>query len=351
MRRYDFYTKNNLDNILKRDNATLDGNINKVTRHSIIHFICNCGEKYNKNSFYLFNKSGAFCKKCTSINQQIKAKVTFIKKYGVENPFQSPEIQQKIKEITLEKYGVEHVSQTPEFREKVKQTCIERYGVENPMLCDEIKDRLIQTNLEKYGVEHISQTQEFKDKSKQSCLERYGIEHVSQTPEFREKVKQAFIERYGVDNPNKTPEIREKIKQTNLDRYGVEHPSQNKEIQEKTQKNAKKYKEYKMPSGTIIKVQGYEPFALDELIKIYEETDIVTNRKDIPRISYTVEDKHKYYFPDIYIPSENKIIEVKSTWTYNCKEDNVQAKAEATKEAGYEYEIWIYNDKGNKTTI
>lgn len=106
-----------------------------------------------------------------------------------------------------------------------------------------------------------------------------------------------------------------------------------------------------MPSGEIRKVQGYEPFALDKLIKTNSETDILTNRKDVPRISYTIGDKIHYYFPDIYIPSENRIIEVKSTWTYKCKEDNIQEKKKATEKAGYNYEIWVYDGKGNKIEI
>ncbi len=106
-----------------------------------------------------------------------------------------------------------------------------------------------------------------------------------------------------------------------------------------------------MPSGEIRKVQGYEPFALDELLKTNSETDILTNRKDVPRITYKIGDKTRYYFPDIYIPSENRIIEVKSTWTYKCKEDNIQEKKKATEEAGYIYETWIYAKNGNKIEI
>jgi len=133
--------------------------------------------------------------------------------------------------------------------------------------------------------------------------------------------------------------------------YGVEYPMQNQEFQEKIQKNAKKYKEYKFPSGIIRKVQGYEPYALDDLIKTYTEDQIKSDRKDVPRISYKVDEKQKYYFPDIFIPHENKIIEVKSTWTYKSKEDNIKAKAEACKAQSYIYEIWIYNAKGVKEVI
>lgn len=150
---------------------------------------------------------------------------------------------------------------------------------------------------------------------------------------FKQKTKITFLRKYGVTNPNKTKEVRDKIKKTNLERYGVEYSSQNPEVMEKTQRNAKKYKEYTLPSGKVIKVQGYEPFALNDLLKIYKEEDIITERKDIPRITYKTDDKTRYYFPDIYIKSINKIIEVKSTWTYKCKTDCIQQKGDATKAA------------------
>lgn len=86
-----------------------------------------------------------------------------------------------------------------------------------------------------------------------------------------------------------------------------------------------------MPSGIIRKVQGYEPFALDDLIKKYNEEQIKTDRKNIPRIPYKLEGKQKYYFPDIYIPDENFIIEVKSNYTYNSNNGNVQEKKKHVK--------------------
>lgn len=365
-------TIKSLNEVISRDNAILLETYNVITNNTDISFKCKCGKPSIKNSIQLIKVSGAFCKECTRITWTEKIKTTNLErygvectvhathiknqiiennleKYGVENIFESPIIREKIKQTILEKYGVEHVTQLPEIKEKTRQTCIERYGGDNPMCSEEVKEKIKQTNLERYGVESILQSPEFKEKIKQTCLERYGVEHPSQTPEFREKVKQTFIEHYGVDNPNKTSEVREKIKQTNLERYGVEFPSQCKEIQEKIQKNGKKYKEYTMPSGIIRKVQGYEPFALDELVKLYNESDIITDKKEIPRITYNINDKKKYYFPDIHIPSQNKIIEVKSDWTYKSKQDNIEEKANATKSAGYIYEIWVYDRKGNKT--
>jgi len=45
------------------------------------------------------------------------------------------------------------------------------------------------------------------------------------------------------------------------------------------------------------------------------------------------------------------MIEVKSTWTYMQKQDNVLLKARACVAQHYEYEIWMYDDKKQKTVI
>jgi hypothetical protein len=50
----------------------------------------------------------------------------------------------------------------------------------------------------------------------------------------------------------------------------------------------------------------------------------------------------------MFIPSENKIIEVKSTWTYSKDVDKNRAKWTATREKGYVCEIWIFNSKGER---
>jgi hypothetical protein len=280
-----------------------------------------------------------------------KGKKTNLKRYGVEYITQSKEIQEKVRKTNLEKFGVEHILQNKEFREQIKKTNLEKYGVECTLQNKEIKDKIKQTNLIKYGVENPSQNKEIKEKKKTTLLKNYGVEHPSQSKEIQEKVKNIYLEKYGVEYPSQSKEIRNKIKAVNLEKYGVENPNQSKEIQEKTQKNAKKYKKYIFPSGNIRNVQGYETFALDDLIKSYTEEQIKTDRKDVPRIEYIFENKKHYYFPDIYLPHENYIIEVKSTWTYKSKKDSIKDKADATKALGYKYEIWIYDSKGNKQII
>lgn len=120
------------------------------------------------------------------------------------------------------------------------------------------------------------------------------------------------------------------------------------------QQTAFSFVNYTTPLGVIRKVQGYEPFALDILFKTEHRTelDILTNRVDVPRILYKYKDgSEHYYFPDIFIKSENKIIEVKSTWTYN-KDINLNIlKWKATQAEGYTMEFWVFSGKGERTVI
>lgn len=312
---------------------------------------------------------------CSLQREEIKekSKNTIIQKYGVEYVSQVPEIRQRAKETTYERFGVYYATQSKEIQEKTKETCLEKYGVERPCQSKEIQEKTKETCLEKYGTEYYFQSDNKKDKSIKTCLEKYGFKYPSQVPEIREKVKETCLEKYGFVNPNQNEEVKEKTKQTNInkygveyvsqvqeirekskitciEKYGVEYPAQNKEIMDKCSKNAYKLKEYTLPSGNIIKIQGYENYALDEILQdgILEE-DIINGCKSVPEIWYEDENriKHRHYV-DIFIPSQNRCIEIKSTWTAEKKKDCIFLKQQAGKELGYEYEIWIYNGKGEK---
>ena len=79
------------------------------------------------------------------------------------------------------------------------------------------------------------------------------------------------------------------------------------------------------------------------------ENDIIVNRSEVPIIWYEDDDgKKRRYFVDCFIKSQNRCIEVKSTWTAENKKDNIFKKQQAGKKLGYNYEIWIYNSKGEK---
>ena len=143
--------------------------------------------------------------------------------------------------------------------------------------------------------------------------------------------------------------ITNKRQKTFLRKYGVEHPAQVTEVLEKQQKSAKTWKNFTMPSGKVVKVQGYENKALVKLLEKFSENDLVVSNKDISNnignIWYEMNNKKHRYYPDIYIKSLHKIIEVKSSWTYSGKaeilEENI-LKQQACINAGLDFEFMIF---------
>ena len=214
----------------------------------------------------------------------------------------------------------------------------------------EIQDKIKQTNLEKYGCENTTQNPEIREKMRQTYFNKTGYDYNSQNPEIKQKIKKSKIktnlEKYGCENVFQNPEIREKMRQTNLKKYGCENPTQNLYLFEKQQKSAHKLKEYIMPSGDNRNIQGYEHFALDFLVKLYEESDIFTH-KGVPTIKYKFKNKNHIYYPDIFIPSENLIIEVKSIYTYKRYLEKNLAKQQACIDKGYNFMFMIFDRKGN----
>lgn len=96
---------------------------------------------------------------------------------------------------------------------------------------------------------------------------------------------------------------------------------------ENTAKNSFQFKDYILPSKKTIRIQGYENIALDELLLTIKEDDIILSKRNMPKIKYILKNKKHRYYPDIYIPSQNKIIEIKSHYTYksNLIKNNIKA--------------------------
>lgn len=105
------------------------------------------------------------------------------------------------------------------------------------------------------------------------------------------------------------------------------------------------YKEFVLPSGKVVKVQGYEDRVLKTLLEKYNESDILVNLRDIVqkigRIKYQYNSSEHTYYPDFYIISENKIIEVKSKYTFNVSKEKNLAKEQSCLQQGFKFEFVI----------
>jgi hypothetical protein len=317
-----------------KNNITLNEDYeNKlINRDTPITGIClteNCNNNFNK-TFRELVKLNGYCFDCSKEKGKLKIIKTNLEKFGVDNPMKNNEIKEKLTQTMITNYGVEHISQTDKFKQMMRETSLQNYGTEHPLQSEIVRNKSKETNKIKYGFENPQQNKEVQEKTSNTIYNKYGVKCYFNTDEFKEKTRE-----------------------TNLLKYGVPHHSQNSEISELILKNSFKTKQYIFPSGKIINYQGYENFAFDELIHIENilEEDILTNRRDVPEIWYRDKNnKLRRHFVDIYIKSQNRCIEVKSTWT-NQEKNNVLEKQLYAINLGYKYEIWIFDKNGNKLQV
>lgn len=303
-----------LDDIPKNTNCNT-----KIKSKCIKDDCCNI---YEKKFHILFKTNNFFCKKCSIDNGFIKQKLTVQNKYGVDNIFKSDKIKENIKNTFITKYGVDNPSKFEEFKNNMLKTKIKKYNINlKKNITEEERNNIL---LDKYGTVNFRSSEIVKNKIKNTCIEKYGVEHIS-----------------------KLNSVKELKKQNSIEKYGCEYPIQFPEIAQKACKSKYKQKVFEFPSGKQVLVQGYEPFALKDLIdnEKINENDILVGCKNVPEIWYYDKNgkKHRHYV-DIYIESQNRCIEIKSTWT--VKHENVFIKKYAAENLGFKYEILVYNEKG-----
>jgi hypothetical protein len=177
--------------------------------------------------------------------------------------------------------------------------------------------------MKKHGVTSAFALASSLEKRKQTWLDKYGVDNPSKDPVLLEKRKQTWLDKYGVDNPLKNDEVINKRVATLNANHGVFYNSQIPKVHASQQR--KRSKPFTLPSGIVVYVQGYEHIVIQQLLDGgYDEVDIVL--KDHPSIQYFWSSDDGYgddiwhtYHPDIVIPKEHKMIEVKSQWTYDGK--------------------------------
>lgn len=207
-----------------------------------------------------------------------------------------------------------------------------------------------ETFRKKYGVEWATQSADYKFKTKATKLARYGNEYYN----GNHKTVQAWRSK----TDDEILEIINKRRATCLDRFGVENSFMKPQARTNSAKANGRGRDYVLPSGRIIGVRGYEDVVISRLLLTYPESDLTFHDQktlyDLPIFTYVDHRRHHLkYYPDIYIESENKIIEVKSLWwwdgngdeRYKPRFENNLKKKDAVLAAGYRYEVWLFTDK------
>lgn len=310
----------------------------KITKDDKVPFTCFCGGE-GLRSKHQFD-SRPHCRACG-----LKArKATSLLIYGVDNPAKSDEIKEKIKGILLAKYGGHH-RKLKDVQEKANETNRKNHGGVHNLALPETKVKAFYAFIMKYAE---------TDVEAEGLLRAVGI---NLDGEFEmepfENIKE-YHQRYSVLN---LPLMKKYMKET----YGAEHALQCPELFKKQMRSRIDKKPYRFPSGRIEQVQGHEPYAIKDLLNEYDEEDIVVGCENVPTFRYKLPiengkdeenskpkfTKHTYY-PDIYIKSENLIIEVKSLYTFEKEEKKNHRKLRAVQRAGYRAQLWIYDNNGKK---
>lgn len=170
-----------------------------------------------------------------------------------------------------------------------------------------------------------------------------------------EKERKDISERMKKNNPMFNKEICKKAHETQFLNGGGRLPMNSEEsIAKSLEARYDKYstfsprsklfksKDYQLPSKKIVKIQGYENKGLDFLLVTKKEEEIVIcGRKHI--FPYIFNNKKKKYYPDLYLPSENLYIDVKSDYTYNKDIEKNLAKKEAVLSKGFKFQFWIFD--------
>lgn len=229
----------------------------------------------------------------------------------------------------------------------------------SPNSCQGVQKKKLESLEAKYGpgVTNVSQVKEVHDKKKETWVEKYGVDNPSKAPEIQQKIKDAWpeterkrkitsLEKYGVEDYASSDEFKRRREATWLEKYGVTNPTLNEEILHQVmlsnEKSEYRTKSLILPSGKEVRYQGYEDKVILELIGAgYSEEEIVTKRGEVPKIRYEFEGKKCIYYPDIYLPKDNQLVEVKSIYTWRKYKKKNLAKIRAAKQAGFHISIAI----------
>lgn len=347
-----------------------------VLNSSKICFVCFCGNKHT-TTWRRF-KNGTRCPECTK--ESIRATCSMM--YGVDNPFKSEVIKEKIKKTMKERYGEEYAMQIKEFSDMARDTNIKNHGVHNLTLpsvrmlseetyekkyggkfgfVEEHQKKAREETKKKLGVDYPLQSKVIQTKVKQNNLKKYGNEVYIVSDTGKRQMEEEYGSEYYVTSDHCKSRMKEEYgseyyvtsnhyTRTMIDKYGVPHPMQNPELLSKALHTAFSSKDYIAPSGNIWRIQGYEHFALRDILDsgICEDDIIVGCARITPTpIEYSLDGKNHVYFPDIYIKSLNLMIEIKSAYTYQRDEAKNIAKFQAASKL-FNFELWVYNSKGER---
>lgn len=281
--------------------------------------LINTPKKCKECDKILLDVKKTFCSSvCSNVNVEEVEKMKHT--WNTKSDVEINKIQSKRRKTNLRKYGVDIASKLPNVIEKNKQSHIKNWG------------------------DYAMRTNEVLMKRNDTCIERYGGVGMA-SEELFSKMKKTNVEKYGVEYYSSTNDWYDRCVKTASEKYGKEWVSKVDSINAKQQSGGYSYYDFEFPSGKVVRVQGYEPKVLTKLVVDYDEDDIVVGVQNIIDcigfFNYVYENKTHRYYPDIYIKSENRVIEVKSDYTFNKEKEKNLLKRDSVINKGINFNFII----------
>jgi hypothetical protein len=223
-------------------------------------------------------------------------------------------------------------------------THIKKGSIGYCLLCEKPTTWREGKSYDKYCCLECSKKSPYKEFNRQKTnTQRFGTPHPQKLPKIKSKIAITAKAKNKNKSVLEKDKILEKRKQTNIKKYGHPHAMQSQICFHKCMTHQYTKKQYKLPSGRQVYLQGYEPQFLDFIFNsnLLKEEDIIYKVSGIQYKSFDNK-QHKYY-PDFYIPKHNLIIEIKSDYSLKC-DKHFKYKKHACICNGYNYICVVNNN-------
>jgi hypothetical protein len=253
----------------------------------------------------LKGKEDYLCNSCAGKNKKRVFYTDEDKKSMVQKMLKTREL----KKLENPNYGKCKIKKEKVLKEKVKKEKIKKTIEEVSLIIEKRK----KTKFEKYGDSNFNN----QEKKKNTLIEKYGNENYNNNISRKNTLK----EKYGDENFNN----QKKKEETCLSKYGVRHSNQNLEIMNKIQKSG-----FNLKFHENMNLNYRGSYERDFLDFCFLNNIIVSEFKN--ELYYIHNNKKHRYYPDFYHEKTNTIIEIKSTYTFECDYEINMLKEKCSKE-------------------
>lgn len=274
-----------------------------------------CGKEFLVNlSGGLGCRKKACSRSCSNKLKMLSMADSMMEIYGVKNPGQMSDHQEKVHRTCQEKYDAPTFQQSEEGKKRLSDawkdktpeemqarldksiaTNMARYDVPNGSQAAHAKEKQMKTNRERHGADWYTQTEEYQEKAQQTFESRYGDKIFFRTKHYHDKVRETSQRTRGVDHFTQDPNFKKKMSDRNMEAWGVSCVFQRPDLRAKAMKRT---------SNLEIRLHN-----MLQNYQIEYETEYYIRR-----------DEHSHHF-DVFLPKYKILIDVDGIYYHAYVED------------------------------